>query len=324
VEASMRPERADAAADALRDLLPGLGHLVHMPSHIDVRRGRWREAIVANTKAIEADRRYREQAPRQGFYRLYMNHNHHMLGYAAMMIGRSAQATAIMDEMVAGIPADWSTEFSQVADGFMAMPLEVRMRFGKWEEILAAPELPDRFPLARALRRYARGVAYAATGRPAEARAERKAFADARAALPAEAAFGNNASSDLLDVAAALLEGEILYFEGKVAEGIAALNEAVKHEDRLRYDEPPDWILPVRHALGAALLQAGRHKDAEAVYREDLKRLPANGWSLFGLARSLRMQDRNEEAARVEAEFEKAWAGADTPLKSSCFCQPGV
>jgi tetratricopeptide (TPR) repeat protein len=127
VEASPHPERADAAADGLRDLEPGLGHMVHMPSHIDVRRGRWEQAITANRKAIEADRVYRERSPRQNFYRVYMAHNHHMLGFAAMMIGRSADAIAIMDKMVAGIPADWAKE-SGIADGFMAMPIEVRVR----------------------------------------------------------------------------------------------------------------------------------------------------------------------------------------------------
>jgi uncharacterized protein (DUF1684 family)/Flp pilus assembly protein TadD len=322
VEASPEPGKADAAADRLRDLVPGLGHMVHMPSHIDVRRGRWEKAIIANRKAMEADARYRQRSPRQGFYRLYMAHNHHMLGYAAMMLGRSAEAIRVMDEMVAGIPDDWARE-SGVADGFMAMPIEVRVRFGRWDEVLAAPDLPEHFPLARALRRASRGVAYAATGRLAEARAEQQAFLAAQKAIPESAAFGNNTAAAIASVARHMLDGEILYFEGKVNEAFAALRRAVEEEDRLRYDEPPDWILPVRHALGAALLRSGRAAEAEQVYRDDLGKLPDNGWSLFGLARSLSAQGRHEEAAQAQARFEAVWKTADIQIGSSCLCQPG-
>lgn len=322
-EMSPRPERADAAADRLRDLQPGLGHMVHMPSHIDVRRGRWQEAIVANEKAMEADRRYRIIQPRQGFYGLYVAHNHHMLSYAAMMTGQSALAIGAMDDLIATMPAGWAQEFSAIADGYMVMPLEVRMRFGRWDEILAAPEYPEHFPIARTLRHYARGVAFAAKGQTAEARAEHAAFVQARAQVPAEAFFGNNGAADLLAVAEPLLQGEILSREGKVDGGLAALRKAAKQEDRLRYDEPPGWIQPVRHALGATLLEDGRYVEAERVYRQDLKKLPGNGWALFGLGRSLRLQGRNAEAAAVEAQFAVAWAKADVQLQSSCFCQPG-
>jgi len=253
-----------------------------------------------------------------------MSHNHHMRAYAAMMIGRSAGALEAIDSMVARIPDDWKKDYPAIADGFTAMPLEVRMRFGRWDEILGAPEPPEFLPIARALRLYARGVALAAQGNTAEARAEQKAFETARAAVPAAAFFGNNSGAALLEVATGMLEGEIAYREGKIDAGLAALRKAVEAEDRLRYDEPPDWILPVRHALGAALLQAGRHPEAEAVFREDLRRLPRNGWSLFGLGRALRLQGKKNEAAEFETRFRDVWAGADIELKSSCFCQPGV
>jgi len=324
VEMSPAPEKGDFAADRLRDLTPGLGHLLHMPSHIDVRRGRWAQAMAANEKAMEADRRYNAQVPRQGFYRLYMSHNHHMYAYAAMMVGQSAAALKSIDEMVARMPDDWKQEYAAIADGFTAMPLEVRMRFGKWDEILAAPEPPESLPIARAMRLYARGVALAAKGQTREARAEQTAFETARAAVSAEAIFGNNTGAGILQVAADLLEGEITYREGKVEAGLKALRKAAADEDALRYDEPPDWILPIRHALGAALLQAGKSAEAETVFRQDLKRLPDNGWSLFGLGRALRLQGKNDEAADIEARFKDVWAGADVELKSSCFCQPGV
>jgi len=323
VEASHHPEKADKAANALRDLQPGLGHMVHMPSHIDVRRGRWQEAIVANAKAIEADRAYTAKAPEQGFYRLYMSHNHHMLTYAAMMTGQSALALKTIREMVADIPLPFFKE-NPWADGLMAAPLEVLMRFGKWDEILATPEFPDYVPISRALQHYARAVSYVAMDDLVNAQKEQAAFMTARAKVAKEATFGNNSGSDLLDVAEYLMKGEILFRSGKIDEGLAALRESVAREDRLRYDEPPDWIQPVRHPLGAALLQAGRLGEAEAVFRTDLLKLPGNGWSLFGLARSLRLQKRNAEAAVIEKQFTKVWAKADMKIKSACLCLPGV
>ena len=324
VEASAEPGKADAAADVLRELMPGIGHMVHMPSHIDVRRGRWREAIVANTKAMAADHAYQARVPEQQFYRVYMAHNHHMRAFAAMMLGRSRLALESVREMVAEMPADWLEQNALAADGWVAMPLEVLMRFGRWEEILAEPEPPAHLPLTRALRHYARGVAYAAQGRLEEARAEQAAFERARPQVAEEATFGNNPSRDLLGVAEAVLDGEILVRGGRTDEGLARLREAVAREDALRYDEPPDWIQPVRHALGAALLAAGRPAEAEQVFRADLAKLPGNGWSLFGMGRALRLQGRSEEAERWEAEFRAAWAEADVKIDSPCFCQKGV
>jgi tetratricopeptide (TPR) repeat protein len=323
VEASPLPEKADPAANRLRDLQPGLGHMVHMSSHIDVRRGRWEAASLANEKAIAADTKYREAVPAQGFYRLYMAHNRHMLAFAAMMQGQSEKALGAVQAMIAEMPTDWIREASAIADGFMAMPLEVMMRFGKWDDILAAPEPPEYLPIARAMRLYARGVANAAQGNKAEARAEQTAFIEAKGKVTAEATFGNNRAVDILAVAEQLLNGEILIREGKVDKGIAALKDAVKREDALRYDEPPDWIQPVRHALGAALVRANRPVEAASVYREDLKRLPENGWSLFGLAKALKMQKADEAADYLE-RFNKVWANADVKLMSSCFCQPGI
>jgi tetratricopeptide (TPR) repeat protein len=170
----------------------------------------------------------------------------------------------------------------------------------------------------------ARAVALAALDRPAEAREEQARFERAREAVPPDAPFGNNLAVDLLAVAEKLVEGEILYREGEKDAGIVALYEAVEREDALRYDEPPDWIQPVRHALGATLIQEGRYADAERVYRRDLEKLPDNGWSLFGLTRALRLQGSNDEAELYEARFAQIWKDADTKLKSSCFCQPGV
>jgi tetratricopeptide (TPR) repeat protein len=241
-----------------------------------------------------------------------------------MMQGQSEKAIASIREMVTAMPPDFVREMAPFVDGFIAMPVEVLMRFGRWEDILAAPEPAEYLPISRAMRIYARGVANAARGKIAEAKAEQSAFLAARAKVSKDAAFGNNTAADILGIAEHLLAGEILYREGKVDPGITELREAVRREDALRYDEPPDWIQPVRHALGASLVRANRAAEAEAVYRDDLRRLPENGWSLFGLGKSLRMQDKSKEAAEVEARFAKIWANADTKLSSSCFCQPGI
>jgi tetratricopeptide (TPR) repeat protein len=174
------------------------------------------------------------------------------------------------------------------------------------------------------MRHCARGVAYAAKGDGAAARHEQSAFHAARAPVPAEAFFGNNTAADLLAVAEDLLEGEILYREGRTEAAIVALRQAVAHEDALRYDEPPGWIQPTRHALGAILLKTGRDKEAEMVFREDLDRLPDNGWGLWGLATSLERQGKGDEAARTRARFAEIWAHSDVELATPCYCEPRV
>ncbi|HEV3167099.1 MAG TPA: tetratricopeptide repeat protein [Isosphaeraceae bacterium] len=323
-EASPHPDKADIAAERLRDLQPGLAHLVHMPSHIDVRRGRWKEAERANEKAIAADESYRKVRPNQGFYRIYMLHNRHMLAFAALMRGESGRAIRAVDEMIGAVPPEWARQNAALADGALAMPLELRMRFGRWEEILAAPEPDAIFPTARAFRHAIRGAALVATGKTSEARTELQAFIEAKKLVPDTSVIVVNKAVDVLGVAEQLLTGEILYREGKADEAFTAMREAVRREDALRYAEPPDWIVPVRHALGAALMQSGRFGEAERVYRDDLERHPENGWSLFGLARSLELQGKADEARSVRERFDKAWADADIKLSSSCFCQPGV
>jgi tetratricopeptide (TPR) repeat protein len=323
VEASPHPEKGLSATDPLRTQQPGLGHLVHMPSHLDVRLGRWKESIEANSKAIEADRRYREQSPRQDFYRVYMAHNHHMLAYSAMMCGQSKLAITAINDMAKGIPSDWLKENAAMADGFAAMPLEVLVRFGRWDEALAAPEPPDYLPLARALRRVARGIALASEAKIAEAKTEQEAFAAARKLVAEDARFGNNAAADLLAIAELLLDGEILARSGQLDAGIARLRAAAEREDKLRYSEPPDWIHPIRHALGATLLAAGKPAEAEKVYRNDLAKQPNNGWSLYGLARSLHLQNKHDEAKTFDVRFQEVWKDADIQITSSCFCQPG-
>ncbi len=323
-EASKNPERAMPAADRLRVITPGLGHMVHMSSHIDVRCGQWDQAIVANTRSIAINHDYLAKTDQDlSAYTNYIGHDYHLLTYAAMMSGRGALALQTMKALMVEMPAHWKRD-SAIGDGYLAMQFDVMKRFGRWDELLASSEPEGNYPHARAWRLLGRGIAHAAQGNPAEARREQAAYLKACEAVPENATYRKNPLKDVLAIATLLLEGEILLSEGKAEPAMAALKEAIVLEDKLQYAEPPAWAQPVRHALGAALMQRLRFEEAEVVYREDLARIPDNGWSLFGLAQALRMQDKNrDEAAALEERFRQVWSKADVTLTSSCFCQPG-
>lgn len=323
LEASGEVKKAADEADRLRNLQPGLGHMVHMPSHIDVRLGAWRKAIAANEKAIVADTAYKKRSPDQDFFRIYMAHNRHMLAFAAMMIGQEKVATEQINMMLEEMPEKWVEANAPFVDGMHSMPYEMHIRFGRWDAILAEPEPAKHFPICRAMRHFARGVAYAAKKQPEKARAEQVEFRRLKEEVPEEAFFALNVASIVLAVADNMLEGEILYREGNVDAAIAKLEKAAELEDDLRYTEPPDWIQPVRHALAATLMDAKRYEHAEKVLRRDLEIHPHNGWALYDLARSLRMQGKLEEANKVQAEFEIAWRDADVQMTSACMCLPG-
>jgi len=325
VEASPNPYRAIAAADRLRNLQPGLGHNLHMPSHIDIRTGQWLKAVDANAKAVEADKRYRKVfGPDKGFLNVYIAHNRHMLAYAAMMTGQRDLAMKHIRAMVAELPPDFLKENALQAEGNVAMPLEVMVRFGLWDEILAEPEnYTDKMWFTRAFHHAARAIAYAAKGNPDDARKAQSVFLERARLVPKEDFLSNNSCEALLAVAIPMVEGEILIAEGKIDRGIEQLRTAIQKEDALKYDEPPGWLIPVRHSLGAVLMKQQRFAEAEHVYRDDLARLPENGWSLLGLAESLRKQNKNaDEVAQTQAKFEKVWAKADLTITTSCLCQP--
>jgi tetratricopeptide (TPR) repeat protein len=319
-EASQQPERAADAADRLRTLVPDASHLVHMPAHIDARLGRWTAAAETNEHAIAADERYLARKPQIGFYALYMAHNVHFLGYTAMMQGREKEAIARMDEIVAGMPPEKVREAPLFMDAFLTVGLEARKRFGRWQEIVDTPLPLPEFPVATAFAHMARGVAFAAMDQLDEAEKERAAFLEALPKIPKDAYFGSNLASAVMAPAVPYLDGEIAYRKGKLDEAVRDLSRAVKLEDELKFDDPPPWTTPSRHALGAVLLEAKRPGEAEAVYRADLVRYPENGWSLSGLAKALAAQRKTDEAAKVQARFEQAWARADKPIGSSCLC----
>jgi len=321
LEASPEPGKALAAADRLRDLVPGSAHLVHMPSHIDIRLGRYAEAVEANERAIAADRRYLERANPRGLYSMYRAHNYHFLVYAAMFRGQSELALRRAREIGEVLPREEVLAMPAVLEAFLATPYHVLVRFGRWEEILALPPPPADYPMTTAIWRYARGLSLSTLGRIDEATAEAAAFERAAAAVPESSFVGNNPSRVVLDVGRAMLAGELEYRRGGHDRAFELLREAVRRDEALRYDEPWGWMQPAAHALGALLLEQGRTEEAERVYRADLERHPGNGWSLHGLAECLRRRGASEEAAGVEARLAKSWEAADVPLRASCLCR---
>lgn len=323
VEASKNPDRAVLSADRLRTLVPGSGHLTHMPSHIYVRVGRYADAVDINTDAVRADRAYLKLAPKPAMYAVYYAHNLHFLAYSAMMSGRFADALQAARELERDMPEDALRAFAGLIEGIMPTTLHVLIRFGKWEQVLQEPEYPEYRLVSRAVRRYARAIALAALGQTHEARDEMKAFEQAVAQIPEEWFMFNNKVSDVLPIARAMLEGELLFREGHPNEAFAVLRRGIEAEDALVYDEPPGWMLPVRHALGALLMSDNRFAEAEQVYRNDLARNRDNGWALLGLQQSLAAQGKDDEANALTPALAIAWAKADVTPTSSCYCQQG-
>ena len=320
IEASPQPDRGLVAAERLHNLVPGAGHLVHMPSHIYMRTGRYADAADANTQAIKVDEAYIAAVKPAGVYpMMYYPHNIHFFWAAASMEGRSADAIRAAREVTNGVSPEMVKEMDAI-EYFVPTALFALARFGKWEEILHEPAPPAGQPYATGIWHYARGLALANTGRLDEAASEQQAVAAAAAAMPPERIIGDNTPpAALLHLAAEALAGESAARRGQTDDAVKHLQEAVRAQDALPYTEPPPWYYPVRQSLGAVLLTAGRPADAEAVYRDDLQRNPENGWSLYGLWQALRARQAEAEAAAVEERFRKAWARADVALTASRF-----
>ncbi|HEX9792970.1 MAG TPA: tetratricopeptide repeat protein [Planctomycetota bacterium] len=320
VEPSKDPGRAIAAADRLREQVPGSGHLDHMPSHIYVQVGQWDKSITQNAKAMAADAVYRKLAPELGLQHMYMVHNAHMLAYSAMMVGREKEAMAAARSMWETVPPETLEAFGGFVDLWFTSVYDVQKRFGRWDAILAEPAPPAFLPITSAVWRAHRAIAYAAKHDFAAAEREHAAFRAAKAALPEDSVFGGDPIDTILEVSDLFLSGEIALQKGDWNEAARFLREATVVEDSLGYGEPPQWLQPTRHTLGAVYLESGRFADAEKVYREDLVIWPGNGWSLFGLSRALEEQGKTEEAGRVKAQFRQAWAKADEATSTSCKC----
>ena len=322
IEASPWPQRGTDAAERLVALVPGSGHLVHMPSHIFIRTGRYADAADANARAIEADEKYFAVAPPPDFYSLYFMHNVHFLAYAAMMEGRYQTAIDAARKIERLIPDKFLKDYITLADGFMPAALHVMIRFGKWDEILAEPAPPQFRILSRAEWHFARSIAFSALNRIEEAQHEIDLLDAAAGELTDEWMMGNNSARDVVRIARKVAQGDLAFRAGRADEAFTLLREAVTLEEKLKYGEPPGWMQPVRHALGALLLADGRAAEAEQVYRADLVRHPHNGWSLLGLQQSLQAQARDDEANAITSRLEKAWARADVKPAASCYCHP--
>ena len=320
VEASSDPGRAEAAADTLLTLVPGSGHLVHMPAHTYWRVGRYHDAAEANVRAAAVDEQYIAQCNAQGFYpALYYPHNIHFLWAASSMEGRSAVAIDAARRVAANVRIEQMREFPTV-EFFRTIPLLALTQFGRWDEILAEPMPDASLRYATAIARYARGVALARKGDLAAARRERDQLVPLRDTTEILFLDTNDYPAvTLLQIADALLEGEIAMAAGSVDAAVGHFERAVALQDGLPYMEPPFWYYPTRQSLGAALLAAGRAGEAEAVYRRELEDYPHNGWSMFGLAESLAAQGRTDEAAEVREMFAHVWARADVELTGSRF-----
>ena len=320
VEASPDPRRAEPAADRLRGLMPGAGHMVHMPSHIYYRIGRYADAADVNVRAVAADRAYFARSQPSPIYRMmYYPHNLDFVWHAASLEGRGAECVRAARDFAAAVPAATVLEMPDMETA-PAAPYFALVRFGRWSEMLAEPAPPARMLYVIGAWRYGRGLALLATGRRAEAASELAELQVVRRSVPAERTLaGFFKMSDMLGLAALVLAGEIAARDGDPTAAVTHLAEAVRMQDEHWFTEPPPWYFPVRQALGAALLQAGRAAEAEAVYREDLRRNPENGWSLFGLAQSLRAQGKSAEAGAEDARFRRAWTRADVTLTASRF-----
>ena len=320
VEASRDPSRGVPSAERLAALMPGAGHLVHMPSHIYLRVGRYDDASDANVEAILADEDYIAQCQAQGLYPIgYYPHNIHFLWASSSLEGRSEVAIDAAEKTASRVPIDMAKAVFNL-QWFLVTPTYALVRFGRWQEVLTTPPPAADMPFTMGIWHYARGVAFAARNQTERADEELAALEKIAAMPEIEKMMLNNATgTHILNIAAAIVAGEAAAKAGDTDKSVEHLSKAVQLQDDLPYMEPPTWHYPVRQSLGAVLLDAGRLEDAEAVYRESLENWPDNGWSLFGLLQTLRAQGRTREADEVEKQFEKAWSRADITLTASRF-----
>jgi tetratricopeptide (TPR) repeat protein len=336
MEMSPTPEQALTVADRLRGLVPDAGHLLHMPSHLDVLCGDYRQVVSANSDAIAADEKFHRQAGAMNFYTLYRAHNHHFKIYGAMFLGQAQVALDAAAQLESAIPEDLlrvqSPPMADWLEAFLAMRVHVLIRFGRWTEILElpAPADPELYATTVAMRHYARGVAFSATGEVDRAETERELFREAVRRVPETRMLFNNTCHDILAIASAMLDGELAYRKGEYDLAFAALERSVQLDDNLPYDEPWGWMQPTRHAYGALLLEQGRVAEAEALYRADLGlddtlprslQHPGNVWALHGLHECLLRSGKTGETALVAHQLKLATALADVPIQASCFCR---
>jgi tetratricopeptide (TPR) repeat protein len=316
VEASQKPEQALASAKRLTGLAPGAGHLVHMPAHIYIRTGDYHGASLANQQAVGIDQGYVNKYHVTGMYPvMYYTHNLQFLAVSSSMEGRFDEANRIATKVVTGM-----TPFAKenpMAEWFLPTKMLVLIRFRQWEDLAQVPEPDKSLRSLHAVWHFGRGMAFTGLARLDKAAAERDALTAEVKALPPDAMLGFNSAQQVLGIAAGMLDGYIARGQRNYKRAAELLNKAAQAEDKLNYDEPPDWYLPPRESLGAVLFTDGRYADAEAAFRAELKAHAKNPRALFGLAQCLEAQKKTAEAAEIRKEFEAGWKNADVKLKMS-------
>ena len=318
VEASSNPGRAEDEADMLANLVPGSGHLVHMPAHIYWRVGRYDDAATANIRAAKVDEDYIAQCNAQGFYpALYYPHNIHFLWAASSMAGQREMAISTAQKLADNVRLEQIEQFPTI-EFFKTVPMLALVQFGQWEEILSLEQPPEQLDYSNAIWHYARGVAAARTGYTESANAEREKLAALKGSV--QISFLDTAdypASTLLTIADELLLGEVASAEARHEDAISHFAAAVEAQDSLPYTEPPFWYYPTRQSLGEAYIAAGQFAEAEAVYRKDLVEYPRNGWSTSGLVKALERQGKTAEAAEAKARFDIIWRKSDVKIDGS-------
>jgi tetratricopeptide (TPR) repeat protein len=315
VEASPSPQRALPSAARLEAMVPKAGHLVHMPAHIYSRVGYFSSAAESNVKAIEADASYAKEAERSGslYDLMYHSHNEHFLAFAAAMEGRYTESRRAADAMERRLLPH--ADMMPMLESFLWTPIWVDLRFAKWQEILSRAEPAPNRKVPHLMWRYSRTIAYATQQQTAKAEAEHALYAKEAGSLPNENPIGQmNPNEAMLALMNEIVAAKLDAAKGAAESATRHWRLAIEAQDKLNYTEPPDWYYPLRESLGGALLAAGKAKEAEEVFREDLRRNPRNPRSLFGLKESLKTQNLESDATWVEREFQKAWKNADTGL----------
>ena len=336
MEMSPFPELALRAGDRLRDLVPESGHLIHMPTHIDVLCGNYRDVVVYNQKATVADRKFLEREGAMNVYAMYRTHNYHFTIYGAMFLGQYTPAIEAAQELIDRTPEELlmvpSPPMADFLEGYLSMKQHVLVRFGKWQEIVdqEMPYNQELYCATSAMMRYAKSVAHSAMGNVEEAEKEKVLFLEAKAKVPESRRVHNNRVYDLLDIGEQMLNGELEYRRNNYDIAFEHLRKAVELDDALPYDEPWGWMQPTRHALGALLMEQGHFTEAEAVYREDLGldqtlsracQHPGNLWSLHGLHECLTQRGETVEALHIKQQLDQAIARAEVTVHASCYCR---
>ncbi|KAI0121703.1 TPR domain protein [Xylariales sp. AK1849] len=339
MEMSPTPEAAKVAADRLRTMASDAGHLLHMPSHIDMLLGDYTLAIASNQRAMQADKRFLARSGPLNFYTLYRMHDYHFCIYAAMFAGQSKTALDTVSRLEESVPDEVlrvkSPPMADWLEGILAVRVHALVRFGRWQDIidLQLPEDQELYCTTTAMMHYAKAVALAAFGKIDGAERERESFLEARKLVPGSRMLFNNKCVDVLGVAESMMDGELQYRRGDYEGAFNHLREAIARDDGLPYDEPWGWMQPTRHAYGALLMERNRLEEAATVYAEDLGldgklpralRHPNNVWALHGYHECLVRLGRESEADRIAPQLKAAMSKADVPIKASCFCRLGA